>query len=285
MPDCPILVWMLALNREYTKDEYDACYRLVKECVPHASHINYKYDDANSFRELITYMLPLLMMRHRRIPRAKWRDQVTSNGKRWIEQTDLPPDRFLGTMIGYYLVYEGSLCGMAMTQGFREKVVNIGLGIKQIPKASKAITTKAIVESMAHKLTDEEIKLIWAEEKDEVVLRRLCVTLSLKESYIHAIGQPIGFDYRRLNVNAPAQQVLVDNIRLEGWEFRIFQVKLGVARGMKIKEEDYQCVCAFFRGGSDTKFLWDTAPRMSLDSWVQFINIDQMIKVIPKLSA
>ena len=35
---------------------------------------------------LVANMLPLLMMRHRRIPRAKWRDCGNSNGKRWIEQ-------------------------------------------------------------------------------------------------------------------------------------------------------------------------------------------------------
>jgi len=34
----------------------------------------------------MTQMLPLLMMRHRRIPRAKWKDCVTINGKHWIEQ-------------------------------------------------------------------------------------------------------------------------------------------------------------------------------------------------------
>lgn len=35
---------------------------------------------------LLLAMLPLLMMRHRRIPRSKWRDCETTNGKHWIEQ-------------------------------------------------------------------------------------------------------------------------------------------------------------------------------------------------------
>ena len=35
---------------------------------------------------MVAHMLPLLMMRHRRIPRAKWRDCSNANGKRWIEQ-------------------------------------------------------------------------------------------------------------------------------------------------------------------------------------------------------
>lgn len=36
--------------------------------------------------QIITAMLPLLMMRHRRISRSKWRDCVTTNGKHYIEQ-------------------------------------------------------------------------------------------------------------------------------------------------------------------------------------------------------
>ncbi|KAJ6554385.1 hypothetical protein B0H19DRAFT_146001 [Mycena capillaripes] len=33
--DCPILVWMLSLNRDYNKEEYDAFYKIVKDGVPH----------------------------------------------------------------------------------------------------------------------------------------------------------------------------------------------------------------------------------------------------------
>jgi 4'-phosphopantetheinyl transferase len=85
--------------------EYDLCYNLVKECAPHTA-IPYAPTNVDSFREccvqfsttlstklaphvtgqIMTAMLPLLMMRHRRISRAKWRDCVTSTGKHWIEQ-------------------------------------------------------------------------------------------------------------------------------------------------------------------------------------------------------
>lgn len=34
---------------------------------------------------LMTQLLPVLMMRHRRVPRAKWQDHVTPTGKHWIE--------------------------------------------------------------------------------------------------------------------------------------------------------------------------------------------------------
>ncbi|KAF4568325.1 hypothetical protein EYR40_010273 [Pleurotus pulmonarius] len=283
--DCPILVWMLSLNREYTKEEYDACYHIIKECVPH-ENIVYNPQNADSFRQMMKSMLPLLMMRHRRIPRAKWRDCVTSAGKHWIEQIpdDLPPEKFLHSMIGYHLATENSLCGMAMTQGIQRKVVNIGLGMKQLIAEPRGVSVRAYVESFAHKLTPLELSLMAPELGDEVMLRRLCIIISLKQAYIKAIGQPIGFDLSRLEFNIPQETVIGDGHPLTGWEFRIFKANLGVARKDLLVEEQYQCVCAFFRGTPDTKFIWHDSQK-ELESWVQFINIDQMVKVIPKLTA
>jgi len=276
---------MLSLNREYSKEEYDACHKVVTECVDHVK-VNYNPPDPDTFRQLMTHMLPLLMMRHRRIPRAKWRDCVTANGKHWIEQTpdDMPPEKFLHSMIGYHLAFENSLCGMAMTQGIQRKVINIGLGIKQIIVEPRGVTVAAYAESLKHKLTPLEISLISPDLGDEVVLRRLCIVLALKQAYIKAIGQPMGFDWSRLEFNIPEETARGDGHPLQGWEFRIFRANLGVARRDLLVEEHYQCVCAFFRGTKESKFIWHESAK-DLESWVQFINIDQMVKVIPKLTA
>ncbi|KAJ6529025.1 hypothetical protein DFH09DRAFT_156247 [Mycena vulgaris] len=283
--DCPILVWMLSLNREYTREEYNACHKVVDDCVQHIK-IPYDPPNADSFRQVMTHMLPLLMMRHRRIPRAKWRDCITANGKHWIEQTpdDMPPEKFLHSMIGYHLAFETSLCGMAMTQGIQRKVINIGLGIKHVAVEPRGVSVTAYTESMAHKLTPTELQLIAPELGDEVVLRRLCIILALKQAYIKAIGQPAGFDWARLEFNIPAETARGDGHPLQGWEFRIFRASLGVARKDVLVEEHYQCVCAFFRGSKDSTFVWHETAK-DLESWVQFINIDQMVKVIPKLTA
>ncbi|KAJ7799734.1 hypothetical protein B0H14DRAFT_3092755 [Mycena olivaceomarginata] len=273
--DCPILVWMLSLNREYTKEEYDACHKVVDDCVHHLK-IPYDPPNADSFRQVMTHMLPLLMMRHRRIPRAKWRDCQTANGKHWIEQTpdDMPPEKFLHSMIGYHLAFETSLCGMAMTQGIQRKVINIGLGVKLVAVEPRGVSVKTYTESMAHKLTPVERALITPDLGDEVVLRRLCTLLALKAAYIKAIGQPAGFDWARLEFDIPREAARGDGHPLQGWEFRIFRASLGVARRDLLVEEHYQC----------STFVWhDTAK--DLESWVQFINIDQMVKVIPKLTA
>jgi hypothetical protein len=96
---------MSALPCSICTQEYDQCYQLVKECDQHA-RIAYNPDDADSFScvsslgliaspfiilnrslgQLMAHLLPLLMMRHRRIPRAKWRDKISPSGKHWIEQ-------------------------------------------------------------------------------------------------------------------------------------------------------------------------------------------------------
>lgn len=126
---------------------------------------------------------------------------------------------------------------------------------------------------------------ITAESDEEAILRRLCIVLCLKQAYIKAIGQPIGFDWSRLEFLIPAQTAYGDSAPLQGWEFRVFEAQVGVARQNKLVKERYQCVCAFFRGArGDSRFIFYET-NAELESWVQFINIDQMIKVIPKLSA
>ncbi|KAF7974617.1 hypothetical protein HWV62_11590 [Athelia sp. TMB] len=295
--ECPLLVWMLSLNRDTSKDEYDACYNLVRECAPH-TNIPYAPTNVDSFRQIITAMLPLLMMRHRRISRSKWRDCVTPTGKHYIEQApeDMPPEKFLQSMIGYHLTYDNSLCGMVMTQGRQRQVVNIGLGIKQVAVEPRGASVAAYVESNSHKLTELELSFLNPAEGDDVVMRRLCILLALKNAYIRAIGQPIGFDLSRLEFNIPAETARGDDHPLQGWEFRVFKAQLGVGRGWgstevregepkgRIVEESYQCACAFFRGTKESRFVWHDNQR-ELETWVQFINIDQMVKVIPKLTA
>jgi len=226
------------------------------------------------------------MMRHRRISRTKWKDCETPNGKHWIEQSpdDMPPEKFLQSMIGYHLTYENSLCGMVMTQGRQRQVINIGLGIKQLSVEPRGVTVAAYAESFAHKLTPLEMTFVAPELGDEVVLRRLCILLSLKAAYIKAVGQSRGFDWSRLEFNIPNESARGDDHPLQGWEFRVFKAQLGVQRGGAVIEESYQCACAFFRGTKESKFIWHDNAK-DLEAWVQFINIDQMIKVIPKLTA
>ncbi|KAH8799554.1 hypothetical protein DL96DRAFT_870400 [Flagelloscypha sp. PMI_526] len=283
--DCPILIWMLSFNREYSPEEYDDCYNVVQQCVPHAK-IKYQPENADTFRQLMMHMLPLLMMRHRRIPRAKWKDCVTPHGKHWIEQSpeDMAPNKFLHSMIGYHLSVDTSICGMAMTQGMQKRVVNIGLGIKRLAVEPKGVSVADYVRSQSHKLTQEEQSFVKLEFGDEVMLRRLCILLALKQAYLGAIGQPIGFDYSRLSFNIDEQRASGDGLPLQGWEFRVYMAELGVSRREKLVEDSYECVGAFFRGTVETKFIF-YENREQLDSWVQFLNVDQMVKVIPKLTA
>jgi 4'-phosphopantetheinyl transferase len=135
------------------------------------------------------------------------------------------------------------------------------------------------------------------------VLRRLTIMLALKASYIKAIGQPLGFDWSRLEFDVPGAHAAGDGMPLNGWEFRVFSASLGVlrrlaARGLvdeppappppddekELVREQYVCCVAFFRGHGESRFDFQTTPEQ-LEGWVQFINIDQMLKVVPKLTA
>lgn len=218
-------------------------------------------------------------------------------------------------MIGYHLAWENSLVGMVMVQGKQREVVNIGLGIKQVAVEPRDATVSTYVESLSHKvcvahvlsfcfhatrpredprhaltrstpslqLTQLELSFLSSSLGDEVVLRRLCILLALKSAYIKAIGQPIGFDWSRLEFNISEETCSGDGQPLTGWEFRLYKAHLGVQRRGILVEESYQCVTAHFRGTTDSKFVWQDNNK-DLESWVQFINIDQMTNVIPKLT-
>ncbi|KAH9942113.1 hypothetical protein B0H21DRAFT_696485 [Amylocystis lapponica] len=282
--ECPILVWMLFLNREMTAEEYDKCHQTMLTCAPHAQ-VRHEPAVGDTMRQIIAHLLPLLMMRHRRIPRLRWRDMVSPNGKHWIEQD---PDNVRGTnriksMIGYHLAYDNNLVGMVMTQGRQRDVVNIGIGLKQLCVYPPETPILVYAESFHHKLTPLERTFIEPSLGEEVVLRRLCLMLALKQAYIKAIGQPIGFDWSRLEFNIPEETAAGDGEPLQGWEFRVWQANIAIRRNGEVLEETYQCACAFFRGTPKTRFIWQKE-RKQLESWVQFINLDQLINVVPKLT-
>lgn len=273
------------MNREVTPEEYDKCFDLVQKTVPHARNVVRNPTSGESLRQLIGHMMPLLMMRHRRIPRARWRDHVTPSGKHWIEQMldHVNPEFHLRSMIGYHLAWENSLVGMVMVQGRQREVTNIGIGVKQLAVEPRGATVTAYVESLSHKLTPLEQSFVTPDLADDVALRRLCILLALKSAYIKAIGQPMGFDWSRLEFNIPDETCSGDGQPLQGWEFRLYKAQLGVQRKGVLVEESYQCVTAHFRGTPDSKFIWQDNNK-DLESWVQFINIDQLTNVIPKLS-
>ncbi|KAJ6492835.1 hypothetical protein C8R47DRAFT_1214128 [Mycena vitilis] len=290
--DCPILVWMLVLNREYTAEAtsqqaYGAFHAIVNKCVENAN-IPCDPPNAESFRQVMKYTLPLLMMRHRKTQRAMWRDCITPDNRHWIEQVSN------SMKIGYHLAHGDSLCGMAMAQGTKEEVVRIGLGIKQLAVEPRGISVETYLESMKHKLANTEMERLNTYGPDtygpdEVVLRRLCVILALKAAYLRASGQSVGVDLSLLDFDIPNKTARDNRKLIQGWEFRIFQSRVGVGRKdkhgrHKLVEEHYQCVCAFFRGGQETSFRWYTEIPKDLESWVQFINLDQMDKAIPKLT-
>ena len=50
-----------------------------------------------------------------------------------------------------------------------------------------------------------------------MILRRLCLILALKQAYIKAIGQPIGFDWSRLEFNLPGETARGASDHLPVW--------------------------------------------------------------------
>ena len=66
-----------------------------------------------------------------------------------LEHTN--PEHHMRSMIGYHLAWENSLIGMAMVQGRKQEVVNIGIGVKELITDPPGIPVKDYVESLSHK--------------------------------------------------------------------------------------------------------------------------------------
>lgn len=99
-----------------------------------------------------------------------------------------------------------------------------------------------------------------------------------------AIGQPRGFDWSRLEFDLPGERATGDGFPLVGWEFRVWQAKIAVLKeNDEVEEQMYQCASAFFRGCQGINFVWQKENK-ELDAWVQFLTIDQLITVLPKLT-
>lgn len=94
----------------------------------------------------------------------------------------------------------------------------------------------------------------------------------------------MGFDWSRLEFNIPEKTASGDNTPLSGWEFRVWQAQVGgpIPGQSEGYQEDYQCAAAFFRGQQPTRFIWQTESK-DLESWVQFITLDQLLNVVDRL--
>lgn len=115
-------------------------------------------------------------------------------------------------------------------------------------------------------------------------MRRLYMILAMKQAYIRAIGQPLGFDFTRLDFDIPNRTVNGDGQVLYGWEFRMWMAYIEIMQpDGTTQEQQYQCATAFFRGVHAIHFVYEGDSK-DLDSWVQFLTPDQLMAVMPKLT-
>lgn len=122
---------------------------------------------------------------------------------------------------------------------------------------------------------------------DDVVLRRLFILWTLKESYLKAIAQPLqlGIAWDRIECDIPNETIRVDGVKLGGWEFRLFKANIILDRsgkGKPDKHESYQVTCAIHRGGTETTFAWNQGTEV-LESWLRFITVDALMEAVGSL--
>ncbi|GJJ09248.1 hypothetical protein Clacol_003470 [Clathrus columnatus] len=267
-------IWAVSINRKISREEFATCLNLVD---PKARVKAEKFANRNdAFRYVLSKLLPSVVVwrEHPVLPPTQWCHNVTKNGKDYMGCADSTQ------VLGYDTARGDSLVTIAFAYGHKPQVVNIGVDIMQLI-VPRGISARKFADSFAHKLTTNEELVLDTKLKDEVILRRLCILLTIKTAYIKALGQPAGFDYSRIDCNIPEESVMVDGKPLLGWEFRLFKANLGVLRHGFLLEETYQCSSALYRGGKTTKFVWEENVN-EMKNWLRFINADAIIADLPK---
>ncbi|CAE6508677.1 unnamed protein product [Rhizoctonia solani] len=260
--------WIITLGRPPTADEFSMCLRVLD--TKSYERITDIPDPDEAWKSLVGRLIPYVLMDQRRAPRTSWSLKESKYGKPYIDHGN---DQ---KTIGYNITHAHNIVGMACAIGPKHKVWNIGIDAMRI-SPPEDMSVDDFIESLIHKLTPLELSFLDPSYTDEVKLRRLYILWTLKESYTKALGQPIGFDFARIECDIPHRTIRVDGEPLVGWEFRLFRANTGVLRKGVLVEESYQCTTAIYRGGSSTKLLWEHDEGVGEgDKWLRFVRVEDL---------
>ncbi|EUC63049.1 4'-phosphopantetheinyl transferase [Rhizoctonia solani AG-3 Rhs1AP] len=264
--------WIITLGRPPTADEFSMCLRVLDN--KSYERITNIPDPDEAWKSLVGRLIPYVLMDQRRAPRTSWSLKESKYGKPYIDHGN---DQ---KTIGYNITHAHNIVGMACAIGPKHKVWNIGIDSMRI-SPPEDMSVDDFVESLIHKLTPLELSFLDPSHTDEVKLRRLYIIWTMKESYTKALGQPIGFDFARIECDIPRRTIRVDGEPLLGWEFRLFRANTGVLRKGVLVEESYQCTTAIYRGGNGTKLLWEHDEGVGEgDKWLRFVRVEDLVHYV-----
>ncbi|KAL5498387.1 hypothetical protein ACEPAH_2529 [Sanghuangporus vaninii] len=281
--DVPVLCWVCTINPSITDDEYQACYNAVLQAfpdTPFAQRLKDMPRNYDTLREMLAYILPLLMMRQQRIPRKQWVLNQNERGKKWIEKIAEggQSSKHQPSITGYTTAYDYNVVVLAACQGKRH-AVNIGLGVKRL--SADGVPVQQWAQSQQHKITAKEIQML-AGLQDDLLLSRFIILLTIKESLINGLGQPIGFDLSRIECNPIENWLMVDGQPLTGWDFRLFRCQGEAMVGETQYVDQYQMCISVYRGHNTLKFSFVDKPT-DIERLTQYFPFDRLVEVMPKL--
>ncbi len=107
--------------------------------------------------------------------------------------------------------------------------------------------------------------------------------LALKDAYLRAMGQPVGFDLSRIHCDVGHQMFTVDGEHLSGWEFMVFDVDLGALKYEQIPPHDreYLVAVAVFRGGKGVSIMTPPADRET--SMIHHFTVSEIVANVSRL--
>lgn len=138
----------------------------------------------------------------------------------------------------------------------------------------------------AHQLSQREERSLALDVTgdEKATIRRLNIILSVKDAYIKAIGQPVGFDYSRIDCDVLGKRMTVDGNALSGWHIRMFNANLAPTPEIVTHKAPlhYNVAVAVFRGGQGMKFTFAKTAE-ELDQFVTFFDVKEVVNAVPRL--
>jgi len=184
----------------------------------------------------------------------------TEAGKPYITTPGINPP------IGFSISHDNALIAMAFAPGDHEPpAFQVGVDIMKVNLPQREPFPK-FVEIFSEQLTTLETRTMLSIPQDEGV-RQFFWIWTMKEAYTKALGLGLGFDFRRIEYNLPADILTIDGEIPKGWQF----IKFEFDHDLDI----YQGVAARFIGGDETVVLpWSskTADWLLLSDAVSFVS-------------
>ncbi|KAI0049587.1 4'-phosphopantetheinyl transferase [Auriscalpium vulgare] len=176
---------------------------------------------ADSHRCLIGRVLPRVLLRERGFSAESIAFGATAAKKPYFTTPGIVPP------LGYNVSHDNDLVAMAFAPDEHgTPAYRVGVDVMKV-RPPRRESFASFVHTVGDTLTDLEKRLLLSGDvSQEEALQRFYLLWTTKEAYTKALGLGLGFDFRRVEYDIPANSVTVDGAVVDDYEFSMFRLLL-----------------------------------------------------------